>query len=43
MSNIRATKEPTFLISNAKKTFNHLRQAFITALIFQHFHLKSHI
>ena len=29
ISNIEAIREPIFLTSNAKKTFNHLRQAFI--------------
>ena len=32
-SNIGATKEPNFLTPNAKKTFNHLRLAFIKAPI----------
>ena len=41
--NIRAIEEPNFLISNAKKTFNHLWLAFIKAPIFQHFDLESHI
>ena len=41
--NIGATGEPNFLTSNAKKTFNHLRLAFIEAPILQHFDLKSHI
>ena len=31
--NIGATKEPNFLTSNAKKTFNHLQLAFIKDLI----------
>ena len=43
MSNIRATREPNFLTSNAKKTFNQLQLAFIRALILQHFDLKSYI
>ena len=43
MPNIRATRESIFLIPNAKKVFNHLKQAFIKALILQDFDLKSHI
>ena len=43
VSNIRATREPNFLTSNAKKAFNHLRLAFIEAPILRHFNLKSHI
>ena len=43
MSNIRATGKPSFLIPNAKKTFNHLWLAFIKALILQHFDPKSYI
>ena len=43
MLNIRATGKPNFLIPNAKKTFNHLKLAFIKALILRHFNLKSHI
>ena len=43
MPNIRAIKELIFLTSNAKKTFNNLREAFIKAPIFQHFVLKSYI
>ena len=43
MPNIRATREPNFLTSDTKKTFNHLRLAFIKALILQHFDLKSYI
>ena len=31
--NIKNTKKSTFLISNAKKTFNHLRKVFIKAPI----------
>ena len=34
MLNIEVTRKPNFLISNAKKTFNYLRQTFIKALIF---------
>ena len=33
MSSIKVTKEYTFLIFNTKKIFNHLKQAFIKALI----------
>ena len=43
MLNIGAMRKPNFLIFNAKKTFNHLWLAFIKALIFRHFDLKSHI
>ena len=43
MPNIGATKESNFLTPNAKKAFNHLRLAFIKALILQHFDLESHI
>ena len=41
--NIKATREPNFLTSNAKKAFNHLRLVFIKALILRHFDLESHI
>ena len=34
MSNIKAIKEPTFLIPNAKKAFNYLKQEFIPTPIF---------
>ena len=34
---LSTTGEPTFLIPNAKEAFNQLRQAFIKALILQHF------
>ena len=43
MPNIKATREFTFLISNAKKVFNYLRLAFIKAVILQHFDLESYI
>ena len=43
VSNIRATGEPNFLTPNAKKTFNHLRLAFIKAPILRHFDLESYI
>ena len=43
MPNIGATEKPNFLTPNIKKAFNHLRLAFIKALIFQHFDLKNHI
>ena len=33
ISNIGAIREATFLIFNTKKVFNHLKQAFIKALI----------
>ena len=41
--NIRATKKLTFLIFNAKKVFNYLKQLFIKALIFRRFDLKSYV
>ena len=41
ISNIKATKEPIFLISNAKKALNYLKKAFIKTLIFWHFDLES--
>ena len=41
--NIRATRKLNFLISNTKKTFDHLQLAFIKAPILSHFDLKSHI
>ena len=40
---IKTTGKPTFLTPGAKKVFNQLRQAFIEALIFQHFDLECHI
>ena len=43
MPNIGAIRKPNFLASNAKKIFNHLLLAFIKALIFQYFDLKSPI
>ena len=43
ISNIRAIKKPHFLIFNAKKTFNYLKQAFIKYSILQYFDLKSYI
>ena len=43
MPNIGAMKKPIFLISNAKKTFNFLRQAFIKAPIFYYFDLENYI
>ena len=36
-------KEPKFLISETRKVFNYLKQAFIKASILQHFDLKCHI
>ena len=41
--NIGAIKKPIFLIFNAIKAFNFLKQAFIKALIFRQFNLKSYI
>ncbi len=35
--------EPSFLTPDTKTAFNHLRQAFTEALIFQHFDLECHI
>ena len=43
MPNIGVIKKLTLLIPNAKKTFNHLNQMFIKALILQYFDSKSHI
>ena len=43
MPNIGATGELNFLTPDAKKTFNHLRLAFIKASILQYFDLESHI
>ena len=43
MLNIEVIEEPIFLIFNAKKTFNNLKQAFIKALIFWYFNLESHV
>ena len=43
MSNIGAIGEPHFLISDAKKAFNHLKLAFIEAQILQHFDPESHV
>ena len=43
MPNIEAIKKLIFLTLDAKKTFNYLRQAFIKALILQHFNLKCYI
>lgn len=43
LSNNRATKEPKFFTFKARKAFNHLKQAFTKATIFQHFNLERHI
>ena len=43
MPNIKATKKLIFLTTDAKKTFNYLRQIFIKALIFRYFNLENHI
>ena len=43
ISNIGAIEKFIFLIFNAKKAFNHLKQAFIKASIVQHFNSKCHI
>ena len=43
MPNIGAIEELIFLTPDVEKTSNYLRQTFIKALIFQHFHLKSYI
>ena len=41
--NIRAIGKPIFLTSNAKKTFNYLKQVFIKAPILQYFNFQCHI
>ena len=41
--NIGAIRKPSFLTSNNKKIFNHLRPIFIKALILQHFDPECHI
>ena len=41
--NIEAIKKPTFLNSNIKKIFNHLKKLIIKALILWHFDPKSYI
>ena len=43
MPNIGDMRKPAFLLPNTKNVFNYLRQAFIKAIIFQLFDLKSHI
>ena len=43
VQNIKAIEEPIFLIPNAKKSFNYLKQAFIKASILQYFDSKCHI
>ena len=43
MPNIGAMRELKFLISDAKKAFNHLRLAFIKAPNLQYFDSESHI
>ena len=43
LSNIRATREPKFLILGAKKPFKYLLLAFIKAPILCYFNPKSHI
>lgn len=40
--NIRAIEESIFLTFVGKKTFNHLKQALIKALILYYFNLESH-
>ena len=40
---VKAARDSNYLIPAAKKTFNHLRHAFIQAPIFQYFNLKWHI
>ena len=40
---MEAIKKLLFLILNNKRAFNHLRQAFIKALILSHLHLESYI
>ena len=43
MLNNKAAGKSNFLISNAKKAFNHLKQVFIKTLILKHFDLENHI
>lgn len=43
ISIIAGTKEPIFLTSKSKKSFNCLRHAFIKAPIFKYFDLESYI
>ena len=43
IAKIGTTRKPIFLITNAKKIFNYLKQAFIKAAIFWHFNPKSYI
>ena len=40
---VKAVKRSNYLTPNTKKTFNHLRHAFIQASILQHFDLGLHI
>ena len=42
-SDIGATREPMFLTSDARKDFNHLKQAFIKTPILRHFDPECHI
>ena len=42
-TNIGTTGKSTFLITNAKKSFNQLKQAFTKVPILQYFDLKYHI
>ena len=42
-THIKATGEPTFLNTVAKRAFNKLRQAFTKASILQYFDLECHI
>ena len=41
--NIEAKREPIFLTLDTRKTFNHLRQAFLEALILQHIDPECYI
>ena len=41
--NIKAMRKSIFLIFNAKKVFNYLKQVFTKPLILQYFNLKNHI
>ena len=43
MLNIKAMEKSIFLILNAKKAFNYLKQALIKASILEYFNLKSYI
>ena len=42
-THLGATREPTFLSSDAREAFNQLRQAFTKALILRHYDPECHI